>query len=264
VTDDRLMGFNGVMISDHDILHVSNFAVLMSSSLWCDRIRKPDGDGRYLTGKQFVDHLRHEIADQDRDACKIIVLSAETFGHHIKFYQETFLRDMLFALHHCDSVRLCLVSELLELESLCKREKPKEKNKGFDYLPPSSWTTQPQECERGDPYPHWKSRGNPIHEKLWDLTNLILECCQDIDLNDRVCHDLRGVLDRAFDSTQYFWASCRFWRSEAVYTGIALQMRALYKCAKLTSNERMRRQGEAIYAELMWEIYKRSQKEERE
>jgi hypothetical protein len=263
VTDDRVMDINGIAVNGHEILQIRDFTVFMRSSFWSDKIREPDHADRYMTGREFVDHMRREIEDQKRDCYKVIVLSGETFGHHVKYYEETFLRDMLFALRRCDSVRLCLVSELLEVDSLRKTEKRQEEYKGFDYFPLSSWATQPDDYQRGDPYAHWNARGNPIHEKLWALTNLIFDSCSNINFANNANRNLRELLDRAFYSTQYFWASIWFWKPDLVYEGIDLQMRALYECARLTGNREMLKKGQDLYVELMWEIYSRSQRDGR-
>jgi hypothetical protein len=261
VTDDLVMGSNGIMVNGHEVFLIRDFAVFMRSSFWSDRIRKPDDSGRYMTGREFVEHMRREIEGQEQDCYKVIVLSGETFGHHVKYFEETFLRDMLFALKRCDSVRLCLMSELLEVESLRKIEKRREQYKGFDYFPLSSWATQPDDYRRGDPYPLWHSGGNPIHEKLWALTGLIFDSCANINFANNDNQNLRELLDRAFYSTQYFWASIWFWRPELVYEGIDLQMRALYKCARLTGNREILNKGQELYAGLMWEIYARARRE---
>jgi hypothetical protein len=259
VIDDQVAETNGISVPAQEIFQVNGFSVLMRSAWWSDKVRRADHEGERLTGRKFVDQMGNEIAGKDHDCYKIIALSGETFGHHVKYYQETFLREMLFALRHRENVRLCLVSDLLNINSLHKCEKQKEIGKGFAYFPPSSWATQADDYRRGDPYPHWCSRGNPIHEKLWQLTGLILSSCEGISFEDNANHDLRKLLDRAFYSTQYFWASIWFWepeRAEQIYEGIDLQMRALYMCAELTQNARLLKEGEDLYTQLMWEIYK--------
>lgn len=259
IMDDRLMEMNGIETRGEEIAFVNNCAVFLRSSFWSDKITPPDENGRFLTGRQFVDHLVSEARARNRDSYKIVALAGETFGHHVKYYQETFLTDMLFALDGHDSVRLCTVSELLGIPALSQVAKAKSVDGGFDYFPPSSWATQPDNYRRGDFYPHWQSRGNPIHNALWELTDLILSASHGIDFANPSNSGLRYLLDRAFYSTQYFWASVWFWKADhapQVYEGIDLQMRALYKCARLTRNEDLLSHGERIYARLLWEIHK--------
>jgi hypothetical protein len=261
IIDDRVMEMNGVRVPDNEIFHVSQFAVLMRSSFWSDRLRRPSENGTYPSGREFVRQLEREVAGRNQDCYKIIALSAETFGHHVKYYEETLLRNMLFEIEKSNTVRLCLVSDLLKTDTLVLTEKSKEKDRTFSFFPPTSWATQPENYQRGDWYPHWKSRGNPIHEKLWELTNLIFDACRDINFQNDAHSDLRSLLDRAFYSTQYFWASIWFWNPEQIYDGIDLQMRALYKCARLTRNLRMLNRGELIYTALLWAIDDRARRE---
>lgn len=263
LADDQVMEINGIKVPDHDISQVHGVAVLMRSSLWSNWITPTPEASRYPSGREFVARLRGEIASQNRDCYKIIAVAGETFGHHVKYYQETFLRDMLFALKEFESVRLCLVSELLDVGSPHETQMQREEGKGFDYFAPSSWATRPEDYYRGDYYPLWKSGGNPIHENLWRLTDLILGACQGIDFTNTASHGLRELLNRAFYSTQYFWASIWYWDPGLIYEGIDLQMRALYEHARLTRNTRSLKEGEEIYTQLMWEICKRSREEGR-
>lgn len=258
LVDDGVLELNGIQVPDRDIYLVDGFAVLLRSTLWSNRIDPLNSaSDRYWTGQEFVNALRSEALSKDHDTYRIIALAGETFGHHIKYYQETFLHDMLFALQDCQEVHLCLVSELLDIPTLRKVEKAREAGKTFDYFPPCSWATQPENFLKGDPYPLWRSRGNPIHSGLWELSNLIFEACQNIPFENGANQDLRTLLDRAFYSTQYFWASVWFWDPKLVYDGIDLQMRALYKCARLTHNSAIVTDGQRIYTRLMWEISER-------
>jgi len=252
VVDDGVMGMHGIEVPDRAILHVGHVAVLMRSSFWSNRIRPSEHSELCLTGKEFIEQLEQEASGRTEDCYRVVALSAETFGHHNKYYEETFLRDMLFALDRSRAVQLCCVSDLLTINSLPHVQKRWEPG-GF-YFPRCSWATQPEDCQRGDPYPHWSSRSNAIHERLWALTNVILESCRGIDFESPVNQKLRRTLDRAFYCTQYFSASIWFWKPSLIYEGIDLQMRALYRCARLTGNEQALIEGQRIYADLMMEI----------
>ena len=185
LVDDSVLAINGIEVPDHDILLVNGFAVLLRSSFWSDRINRVNPATRkYWTGQEFVNALQNEAATKDHDSYKVIALAGETFGHHIKYYQETFFRDMLFALQDCDEVRLCLVSELLDVPALRKVEKRKEEGKTFFHFPRSSWATQPENYLHDDPYPLWKSQGNTIHDGLWELSQADLRFLRN--------HRLRG------------------------------------------------------------------------
>ena len=265
IIDDSIMTMHGITIPDHEILRVNKVSVFMRSSFWSNQISQPvKADpayrgGPYLTGREFVRRMRSEVADQDYDCYKIIALSGEAFGHHIKYYQETFLRDVLFELLHTPTVRLCRVSDLLHQRTLSKRIRNKGSDKQFMYFPPSSWAVTPEDYEPSYPYPQWKSHGNIVHEKLWKLADVIFEACEGLDFENDAHSTLRGLLDCAFYCTLYHSASTGFWEPDEIYAGIDLQMRALYTCARLTDNHRLLEEGQSLYKELMWEIHKQNQ-----
>jgi hypothetical protein len=256
LVDDQVMAMNGIPVPEEYVFQIADLAVLMRNSFWSERIRRPKDTGWRWTGKEFVEYLDAEAAQRTEDCYRIIALAGETFGHHLKYYQETFLRDMLFALKGCESVRLLTISELLTVSSLPKVAKAREQGKKFAYFPRCSWATRPEDYQRGDFYPHWQSKGNAVHAGLWELSGLILEACRDIDFENDANNKLRVLLDGAFYSTQYYWASLWFWRPERIYEGIDGQMRALYACARLTRNSALLESGKRVYTRLMWEIDK--------
>lgn len=253
IIDDSPMLANGIEIGEETIWQVDNVAVLMRSSLWSNRLT-PQVGLQPPTGRNFVSQLSQESSQLCHDAYKIITLSGEVFGHHFKYYQETFLREMLFALEDCQGIQLARVSDLLSIKSIRKMAKPPESGKSFKYFPPCSCGTD----VTGDFYPHWRSKGNPIHESQWELTNLILDACTGTSFQTDANSRLRDLLDRAFYSTQYFWASFWYWKEDhvhEVYEGIDLQMRALYQCARLKNDSTLLERGQEIYVRLMREVH---------
>jgi alpha-amylase/alpha-mannosidase (GH57 family) len=252
---DQLMDKEGIEIPEQRIYCVNELCVFMRSQLWSDRLTKPQENGKSWTGKDFVEALAKEVQNKENNCYKIIALNAETFGHHIKYFQETFLRDMLYAIEDTPDIELCLVSELLEKPELQKTPKQVEPNKDFKYFPPSSWATNIKDASRGDFYPHWQSQGNPVHENLWKLTRLLLEACRNIDFSNNKHKELRIMFDQAFYSETYYFASIWFWRPELVHRGIDLQMRALYKYCRLTNNTKVFQEGKQIYVQLMREVF---------
>lgn len=253
--DDQLMVANDIAIPSQEIYQVEGVQVFMRSSFWSNNIPKERTTvGRHWTGEAFIREMKQEAERAEKPCYKIIALGGETFGHHIKYYQETFLRDMLYNLQNDDTVELCLVSDLADKFPLI--DKSKALDKSFVYFPPSSWATSVENANRGDLYVHWKSQGNAVHEKLWALTDLLFEACQNLNFQDKKFDGLRKLLDQAFYSETYFFASIHYWRSDLIYKGIDLQMRILYKYYHLTNNERVFKQGTEIYVQLMREIVK--------
>jgi hypothetical protein len=253
IIDDQLMEMYNIPRSDCYIYHIDGFYIFMRSSFWSDKITRREEN---WTGKKFLEHLNAEAKARDRDCYVIFAIAAETFGHHIKYYDETFLRQMLYAIQDYDSIQLCRISDLLDINTL-ERERIQESrvnHPGFDFFPPSSWATLPTDVQKGSDYPIVKSKSNRVHEKLWELTDLILDSTRDIPWENNRNRDLRELLDKAFYSCQYFWASLWYWNPGLIHMGIELQMRALYKCFRLTNNIHLLEGGERLYTELIWEI----------
>lgn len=259
VINDKVMEMNGVAVPEGEIYHIDGFSIFMRSSFWSDKITTRRENGMYWTGKEFVQHLGEEIASKDHDCYKILTLPGETFGYHIKYYQETFLRDMLYALQECESVSLVLVSDLLKIPTLSSIEKHSEQDKHYSYFPPSSIATEITDLMRGDRYPHWRSNGNRVHEKQWALTNVIFEACRKVEFESSRHAVLRDLLDHVFYSGQYFSASVWYWDPGSIYKGVDLQMRALYKYSAVTGDRGTLEKGQRLYTELMWEISKQDQ-----
>jgi hypothetical protein len=252
IIDDKTMESRGVPVRESEVYSIDDFFVLTRSSLWSERIRTRMEDGRYLTGHEFVSLLSQEAETKAADSYKIIALCGETFGHHIKYFQETFLRDMLFALQHCSNLHLCRISDLPSMLPHARRDP--EVGKDFSYFPPSSTATSASDLARGDPYPHWKSNGNLVHEALWALTDLILTASHRLESVGVSMGSLRSLMDSAFYSGQYFSASIWYWQPDAIYEGIDRQMRALYKYARISGDTETLAAGERLYRTLMLRI----------
>lgn len=261
LVDDKLMSDFGIATPDSEVYQIQELSVLLRSSLWSDRIRQPRDNGRYWTGRDFAREMDRQVKYLGRDAYKVIMLPGETFGHHIHYFQETFLRDLLYALEDYPDVRLSTVSELLDFRLFRQvRVLPRDRG-GFDFLPPSSLSTRPEDWARGDPYPHFRSKNNPIHERLWRLTDHILAVTGRLDLSRPDLNRLRDLLDSAFYAGQYYHASLWFWDPGPVLEGIDRQMRVLYEYGRATGDIRALRDGQTIYTDLLWEVHCRRQAE---
>ncbi len=263
LVDDKLLCRFGIPIPSGEVYRVENLAVLFRSDLWSDSIRQPRESGGHWTGRDFAAELAREARGLAGDAYKVIMLPGETFGHHIPWFQETFLRDLVYALGDYPDLCLSTVSELLGVGRFPQVPPPPHGVVGFGSLPPSSLATREGDWARGDPYPHFNSRGNPIHKRLWRLTGLILRVIDGQPLGAHEFGRLRALLDSAFYSGQYYHASMWFWGPEPVLEGIDRQMRVLYEYARVTGDLRSLRLGQRIYASLLWEVHQRRQAEAR-
>jgi hypothetical protein len=263
LVDDKLLHSIGIPIPRSAVYRVQDLAVLFRSDLWSDSIRQPWEGGGHWTGRAFAAELAREARGLASDAYKVLMLPGETFGHHIPWFQETFLRDLAYALADYPELCLSTVSELLDTGRFPETPPPPHGPTRFEFLPPSSLATRVEDWDRGDPYPHFNSGGNPIHKRLWRLTKLILRVTDRLDLGLPKFKRLRGLLDSAFYSGQYFHASLWYWDLGPVLEGIDRQMRVLYEYARVTGDHNSLSSGQRVYASLLWEVEQRRQAEAR-
>ncbi len=252
--DDKLMEPLQIPVPSRSIYTVDDMAILLRSSFWSDRIRQPREGNTHWTGQAFLQAMRQELENVGQDCYKVIMLPGETFGHHIKYFHELFFRDLLYGMDDFPDIRLCTVSDLLGNPAFPRIERD---HADFGYFPASSISTLLDDWPRQDPYPHFCSHNNSIHDKLWQLTDLILEVTERLDFDQPKFQRLRKLLDTAFYSGQYYHASYWFWDKSRVYEGIDQQMRALYEYCRTTGDTQPLRLGQDLYTDLMWEISQR-------
>ena len=178
-------------------------------------------------------------------------MDAETFGHHIKHWEELFLAEVYkqiqplgegFAsskrtsvLHHrsssfCEStdiaqaIKPVTVSQLVDLFPIGKAVNPRL----------SSWSTSKEDLVDGNPYPLWKHKDNKIHSLQWEHLDICLALVNEAvkvsgdDEAIRFASTVHSFLDRALYSCQFWWASKRpMWDINLVHKGLLEQWQAI-------------------------------------
>ena len=162
----------------------------------------------------FIDSLRN-LANSDGDIYVITAMDAETFGHHVKDWENLFLRKVLEAVRNTDTldvpskssgfleIKLITISQLTDIF-------PKSK---FIDPYPSSWSTSKDDIGKGIPYPLWDSGDNPLHTLQWQLLNLAIELTNKavaVSSSNEArfyANEARQLLDEAEHSCPFWWAS---------------------------------------------------------
>jgi predicted glycosyl hydrolase (DUF1957 family) len=81
-------------------------------------------------------------------------------------------------------------------------------------LIPSSWSSETDDFSANIPYILWQDSSNPIHQKQWQLVNLVLNLLAKAEKNeDKNFNQAQNLLDKALASDQFWWASMRPWWS---------------------------------------------------
>ncbi|MBI2919199.1 MAG: hypothetical protein HYY01_14585 [Chloroflexi bacterium] len=203
-----------------------------------------------LGPRDFLSHLQALNHDK-RDTYVVTAMDAETYGHHIKNWEELFLAEvyeqiavrrqtyagirprkalpaeeasLLVDLEATHQVQSVTVSQLLELFPAGPGVDPK----------PSSWSTSAEDIEAGVPYPLWAHNGNEVHRLQWEHMTLCLQLCSaagqhaDNEESKHFAGIARGLLDRALQSDQFWWASRRpMWDINLIHVGLIDQWRAM-------------------------------------
>ncbi len=217
----------------------------------------------------FIEQLR-SFGGRNEDIYVVTAMDAETFGHHIRHWEDIFLAEMYEALEprpespearrgvdrlvqpvdlaketsdllrtlevaQTGEIRVVTISQLLELVPAGGYVEPR----------PSSWSSGMDDIAAGNPYPLWKSKENGIHQLQWQHLAIAIELTRKAELgaqneSARTYASLaRGLLDRAMQSDQFWWASRRpWWDINMVNRGLMQQREVVfnaYKAIRLSS-----------------------------
>jgi len=199
---------------------------------------------------EFLGHL-HSLKGSRENIYVITAMDAETYGHHIQNWERVFLAEvygelkvgratfsdisqrtalgdqqttLLMDTTASKEVKAVTISELLDLFPSGEIIDPKA----------SSWSTSGEDIQAGNPFPLWADPGNEIHRLLWEHLEIAHELTESAvkyannDESHRFADIARGLLDRAYHSCQFWWASRRpMWDVNMIHMGIIEQWRVI-------------------------------------
>jgi alpha-amylase/alpha-mannosidase (GH57 family) len=208
-----------------------------------------------LSPEQFLEHLR-ALRGNRENIYVITAMDAETYGHHIKNWEQLFLAEVYedlevrsesYAHIHqskalssqhvailqdkgaAQEVQTVTISQLLDTFAPGEVIDPK----------PSSWSTSGQDLEAGNPYPLWADKDNELHRLQWEHLAICMDMCSkasevaDSEESKHFAGIARGLLDRALHSDQFWWASRRpMWDINMIHLGLMAQWRVLVNAYK--------------------------------
>jgi len=163
--------------------------------------------------------LIRELADRlDKNEYMLTAMDGETFGHH-----RLGLEQLLLEIYQSPQIPTVFISELLELFPNTITVLPRA----------STWALMPRDILKNTPFSRWDDPSNQIHQKQWELTNLVLE------LVEREGPEEQKLVDFALHSDQYWWASAKPWWSLEMIERGAYELLTAIKSFKLaTDNDR--------------------------
>lgn len=244
VADDGIMGWFDRPIHYDSIYTFAGIGVFLRSNHWSNRFAQDHG--QWPTGADAFRDLHRGMQKWmgDKDGYLVIAVDGETFGHHQKTRDTSFLRDIFTAFRaNEDEIQLSHLSALFDNPAFSKRP-------GF--IPPGSWSFDPVDIAHDDYFSWWKAKDNERHRILWELTELVL------DQATRTADEkLRGQMDRALYSCPFWWAS--FWKFHPesvgeIYKGAFLLMGILQRAAAINGQQPEVERGERLLRDLVTQV----------
>lgn len=215
----------------------------------------------------FISQLR-SLSPKTGDVYVITAMDAETFGHHIKHWEELFLAEVYEALEagaslvesaslaqeHGALLRAPVVAEPGEIQVVTISELLDLFPRGQCIEPrPSSWSTRLEDIS-GSPYPLWKAKDNPIHELQWQhleiVIDLVRKALEVATTEPAKSHAeiARGFLDRALHSDQFWWVSRKpMWDVNLINRGLMQQQQAVLNAYKAITMGKISEEGKKEY-----------------
>ncbi len=169
------------------------------------------------------------VADLQRlggaeEAYMLTAMDAETYGHHIRNWEQEFLGDTIALIDQqakrgASKVKMVLPSEIVDLFPAGPVIEPHA----------SSWSTSHDDLAAHNPYPLWKAPGNRVHDLQWEYVDHCLDLvsvARRYATNDdarkfaKFAHEKLGP---ALHSCQFWWASRRpMWDVSMIHRGFLL------------------------------------------
>jgi alpha-amylase/alpha-mannosidase (GH57 family) len=184
-----------------------------------------------ITAKGFVEEIEGRFEENKESAQKdkylITAMDSETFGHHIKKFERTFLSKAFELINDQKEIKIEFVSELSKFFPI-NQEKiiPKD----------SSWSTSYDDIKAEIPYPLWSHPDNRVHALYWKIVrslNNLMNLLENLDLKqnwDVESHynTSRWYYDRGICSDTTWWGNPDrgTWSPNLIYKGIELLMRS--------------------------------------
>jgi len=182
-----------------------------------------------ITAKNFVKEIKsmHKNKEKNNSTYVLTALDGETFGHHIKNYEKTFLGKTFELINEQDEVKTIFISDLDQHFPLAKKKIiPRE----------SSWSTTYEDLKAKIPYPLWNHPDNNIHRYYWKIMkslNNLMNLIDNLDLKrdwevENYYNTSRHFYNRGIYSCPMWWANPlnRTWSPNLIYKGVEILMRA--------------------------------------
>ena len=183
-----------------------------------------------ITAKEFISHLK-EVFNKNNEKKNenkyvITAMDSETFGHHHKNYERTFLSKTLELISNEDDFEVIFISDLDKIF-------PRYSNPINPHA--SSWSTTEEDLEDQIPYPLWDHPDNIIHRLYWQMmraTEHLIALVSELSISknpiiENYMNTARWFYDQCVCSDTTWWANPDrgIWRPNLIYKGIELLLK---------------------------------------
>ncbi|MFX0039903.1 MAG: hypothetical protein ACFFB9_04480 [Promethearchaeota archaeon] len=181
-----------------------------------------------ITAKDFVKEIKdlHKNKEKSNPTYFLTALDGETFGHHIKNYEKTFLGKSLELIDNEEDLKTIFISELDQHFPISnKKIIPLE----------SSWSTTYEDLKAKIPYPLWNHPDNNVHKYYWKLMkslNNLMNLLDNLGLEkdwevDNYYYTAKHFYSKGIYSCPMWWANPlnKTWSPNLIYKGIEILMR---------------------------------------
>lgn len=199
--------------------------------LFRDDVRSNRISFRETSAEIWVDELA-DMSGDGQERYVMTAMDAETFGHHIRGWDQEFLAETFgrLAEEHDGRVRMTTPGELVRHFPVGPLVEPLR----------SSWSTSQEDIDWKNPYPLWQDPGNAIHALQWELVDHCLHLVGVARTYATTTEEARrfaamagDTLQPALHSCQFWWASRRpWWDVPMVQPGVSLLANVLIYAAR--------------------------------
>ncbi|MHA1583662.1 MAG: hypothetical protein ACTSVU_09360 [Promethearchaeota archaeon] len=205
----------------------------------------------------FIKHLKSTFGGGKKEDIYVITAQdAETFGHHIKYYETSFLGKIFSLIEDDPEIEVVHISDLLDKFPI--REGPA--------IRASSWSTNIDDIASNVPYPLWQHPLNPVHKYQYRILQPLYQL---MDLVEKIApknhgnhdfqtyyHTARYYYDQSLHSCWLWWASMRpMWSPNLIYRGLDLILKTGLN-AQLALVQLKVGDGDVLYERLVFNTQK--------
>ncbi len=184
-----------------------------------------------ITAKEFVEEIKGNAKEnkehKQKDIFFVTGMDSETFGHHIKKFERTFLSKALELINDQKEIKIEFISDLSKFFPINKEKIiPKD----------SSWSTTYDDMKADIPYSLWDHPDNRVHMLYWKIVrslNNLMNLIENLDLKqnwdaERHYDTSRWFYDRGICSDTTWWGNPNrgTWSPNLIYKGIELLMKS--------------------------------------